>query len=236
MKQVTNKLQHHNDSYFPSLTRAFPGGSPGKECPLQCWKPGFDPWVGKIPWGRERLPPLVFWPGEFHGLYSPWGHGESDMTEQLSLALLSGDYVKPHVMEGNKLSGYSQVPTSSFPLTPFYPEPIRGQVIQDSFLGTAPLVPSPGFHHPCLDCQHLLSDHDLQAPQLYLFPKCELSRLGCARLSLCNLIDGSPPGSSVHGILQARILQWVAISFSRGSSPPWGQTQVFHIAGRFFTI
>jgi len=34
---------------------------------------GFDPWVGKIPWGRERLPTPVFWPGEFHGLYSPWG-------------------------------------------------------------------------------------------------------------------------------------------------------------------
>ena len=41
---------------------------------LQCGRPGFDPWVGKIPWRRERLPTSVFWPGEFHGLYSPWGH------------------------------------------------------------------------------------------------------------------------------------------------------------------
>ena len=32
---------------------------------------------GKIPWRRERLPISVFWPGEFHGLYSPWGHMES---------------------------------------------------------------------------------------------------------------------------------------------------------------
>ena len=38
-------------------------------------------WVGKIPWRRERLPTPVFWPGEFHGLYSPWGHKESDTTE-----------------------------------------------------------------------------------------------------------------------------------------------------------
>ena len=38
-------------------------------------------WVGKIPWRKERLPTPVFWPGEFHGLYSPWGHNESDMTE-----------------------------------------------------------------------------------------------------------------------------------------------------------
>ena len=34
----------------------------------------------------ERLPTPVFWPGEFHGLYSPWGHKESDTTEQLSLS------------------------------------------------------------------------------------------------------------------------------------------------------
>ena len=51
---------------------------------LQCGRPGFDPCVGKIPWRRERLPP-VFWPGEFHGLYSPWGRKELDTTEQLSL-------------------------------------------------------------------------------------------------------------------------------------------------------
>ena len=39
-------------------------------------------------------------------------------------------------------------------------------------------------------------------------------------LTLCNSMDYSPPSSSVHGILQARILEWVAISFSRGSSQP----------------
>ena len=39
----------------------------------------------KIPWRREMLPTPVFWPGEFHGLYSPQGHKESDTTEQLSL-------------------------------------------------------------------------------------------------------------------------------------------------------
>ena len=48
-------------------------------------RPGFDPWVGKIPWRRERLPTPVFWPEEFHGLYGPWGRKESDMTERLSL-------------------------------------------------------------------------------------------------------------------------------------------------------
>ena len=51
----------------------------------------------------------------------------------------------------------------------------------------------------------------------------------------CDLMDCSPPGSSVHGILQARTLEWVAISFSRGSSWPRDWTQVSCIAGRFFT-
>ena len=46
----------------------------------------------------------------------------------------------------------------------------------------------------------------------------------------------APPGSSVCGILKARILEWVAIPFSEGSSWPWDQTWVSWIAGKFFTI
>ena len=53
---------------------------------------------------------------------------------------------------------------------------------------------------------------------------------------LCNPMDSSPPRSSVHGILQARTLEWSAISFSRGFSWPRDWTQVSCIAGRFFTI
>ena len=49
-------------------------------------------------------------------------------------------------------------------------------------------------------------------------------------------MDWSLPGSSVHGISQATLLEWVAIPFSRGSSQPRDQTQVSCIAGRFFTI
>ena len=53
-------------------------------------------------------------------------------------------------------------------------------------------------------------------------------------LTLCDPMDCSPPGSSVHGILQPRILESVAISFSRGSSQPRDWTPISHIAGRFF--
>ena len=54
--------------------------------------------------------------------------------------------------------------------------------------------------------------------------------------TLCDPVDCSPPGSSIHGILQARILEWVAISFSRGCSRPRDRTQVSCIAGRRFNL
>ena len=54
--------------------------------------------------------------------------------------------------------------------------------------------------------------------------------------TLCDLVDCSPPGSSVHGILQARILEWVAMPSSRGSSQPRDQTSVSHVASRHFTL
>ena len=57
-----------------------------------------------------------------------------------------------------------------------------------------------------------------------------------SRVQLCDPTDCSLPGSSFHGIFQARILEWVAIPFSRGSSRPRDQTQGSCIAGRFFTF
>ena len=55
-------------------------------------------------------------------------------------------------------------------------------------------------------------------------------------LTLCDPVDCRLPGFSVHGILQVRILEWVTIPFSRGSSPNRERTQVSHIAARFLTI
>ena len=59
----------------------------------------FNPWAGKSPWRRESLPTPVFWPREFHGLYSSGGRKESDITERLSLSLV---FVKaPQMMKGH---------------------------------------------------------------------------------------------------------------------------------------
>ena len=64
---------------------------------LQCGRPGFNPWVGKIPWRRERLPIPIFLTEEFPGLYTPWGHKESDTTKQLSLS--------SHIVSNNFFGG-----------------------------------------------------------------------------------------------------------------------------------
>ena len=55
-------------------------------------------------------------------------------------------------------------------------------------------------------------------------------------LSLCDPMDCSPPGSSVGGIFQARVLEWVSVSFSRGSSWPRDRTLISRIVGRRFTV
>ena len=54
--------------------------------------------------------------------------------------------------------------------------------------------------------------------------------------TLCDPMDCSLPGSSVHGIFQARVLEWVAISFSRGSSPPRDRTRNSHTVGRLYRL
>ena len=78
-----NLAPHHLHSRLPSWL--------SKKIRLRGGRPGFDPWVGRIPWRRKWQPTPVFLPGEFHGQrslegYSPWGCRESDTTERLSTA------------------------------------------------------------------------------------------------------------------------------------------------------
>ena len=60
--------------------------------------------------------------------------------------------------------------------------------------------------------------------------------LSHSRATLCDPVDSSPPGSSVRRMLRARILEWVAIPFSKGSSRPKDQNQVSYTAGGFFAV
>ena len=65
----------------------FPGSSAGKESACNAEDPGSIPGLGRSPGERKGLPTSIFWPGELHEPYSPWGRKESDMTERLSHTL-----------------------------------------------------------------------------------------------------------------------------------------------------
>ena len=81
-------------------------------------------------------------------------------------------------------------------------------------------------------CLNTSSDGELiVCPVLMLLVESE-----SVRWSVCPIMDCSPPSSYVRGILQARILEWVAIPFSRRSSQPRDWIRVSCIAGRFFTV
>ena len=80
--------ENHNLKRYTHSNCSFPGGS-NSIC-LQCKRPGFDPWVRKIPWRRKWLHTPVFLTGEFHEQrslldYSPWGCKESGMAERLTV-------------------------------------------------------------------------------------------------------------------------------------------------------
>ena len=73
---------------------------------LQHGRPGFDPWVGTIPWRKEWQPTPVFWPGEFHGQrrrvsYSVWGCKASNATEQL-MCMSAQTCARAHTHTQNK--------------------------------------------------------------------------------------------------------------------------------------
>ena len=87
-------------------------------------------------------------------------------------------------------------------------------------------------HIVCIEVHYLICKYFL-CGLLFIF----LVVVGCLVTKLCPTpaMDCSLPGSSVHGILQAGILEWVSTSLSRGSSRPRDQTQVSCITGRWFT-
>ena len=83
-----------------------------------------------------------------------------------------------------------------------------------------------------LSCLEYSNTSDTQKVSSLEKPKFNVTYLKCllslvlSCLTSCNPMDWSPPGSSVHGILQARVLEWVAISFSRGASQLRDETHV----------
>ena len=99
---------------------------------------------------------------------------------------------------------------------------------------TSPTFQSEWYVNPRVRTPRLIFNQNPCSFQHEALLPCVLSRFSHVRL--CDPVDCSPPGFSVHGIFQARILEWAAIFFSRGSTQSRDQTWVFFIPERYFTI
>ena len=114
---------------------------------------------------------------------------------------------------------------------------VYDQVTQDGCLAfcasTAPLVSISAIPYYLTDLLYTCPRPHLT---IYLTLSEWVSEVAQSCPTPCDPMDCNPPGSSIHGILQARILGWVAISFSRESSQPRDWTQVSCIAGRCFKL
>ena len=100
-------------------------------------------------------------------------------------------------------------------------------------MGTETLLLKPIFTNSCFLLKKKQTKKHIQYTLLCLVKWSEVAQ-SC--LTLCDPMDCSLPGSSVHGILQAIVLEWIAISFSRGSSQPRARTWVSHTVDRHFTV
>ena len=134
---------------------------------------------------------------------------------------------------------YMSIPISQF-LTPFHPHPLylwyRLFVLyvwlSISALQTGSSVPFSRFHICALiyDIFLPLSDlfHSVRPSLGPSVHECTISHLSCP--TLCHTMDCTPPGSSICGILQAKILEWVTVTSSRGSSQPRDLTSVSYVS------
>ena len=134
--------------------------------------------------------------------------------------------------------------TPGFPVLHQLPELAQTRVhsVNDAIQPSHPLSPPspPAFNIPSIRVFSVGSSHQVaKVLELQLQDPLNSQVLCLVTQScptLCDPIDCSSWGPSVHGILQARILEWVATPSSRGSSQPRDRTQASHIVGRFLTI
>ena len=129
--------------------KGFPGGAEVKSICLQCGRPGFDPWVGKIPWRRKWQPTPVFLPGESHGWRSLVGYSPQVAKNQTQLSNFTFTFTQ--VLAASASGGAVTFQHLKWPLatpsTPGGAQEILRLVLHFSFLLTSrnlPLASSEG--------------------------------------------------------------------------------------------
>ena len=153
-----------------------------------------------------------------------------------------------------KVKSLSHVWLFATPWTVVYQAPLSMKFSRQEYWSWLPFpspgdLPDPGIEPSCLLSPVLAGGFSTIVPLgnsirvrvfeygcLYFYPKWKKREVTQPCPTLCNPMDCSLLGSSVHGIFQAIVLEWIAISFSRGSSQPRDWTQVSRIVDRHFTV
>ena len=187
----------------------------------------FDPWVGKIPWWRKCLPTPVFLLGEFHGQrslagYSPWGSKEWDMSEWLAHPYNRTNCGKAKLPTNRKhLRSSLWVQKGKGRLMNAVEVEIMVRWSADTSKTRLALsihrTPSQKKGSAFKDITENIFLNLKKKKKKVCKPKGKAATAAKSLQScptLCDPIDGSPPGNPVPGILQTRILEWVAISIS----------------------
>ena len=195
----------------------FLSDSDRKESACNAGDAGSIPRPGRSPADRDGNTSVSL-PGEFHvqrslAGYSPWGRKESEMTEWLTLSLS----LQFSALATIRADHYCQ---------PAVPDPEKRASWWPSDERRVPLTE---------DSRFRASDQPTQIPSTPRPAHTPLLRWMKVKVAQSCPTLCHPMGYPVHGILQARMLEWVAFPFSRGSSQPKDQTQVSLIAGGFFT-
>ena len=115
-------------------------------------------------------------------------------------------------------------------------KPTKGERKREGLADSTPGFPSPKLPHDQTSKRDRNIRPSPQGTRVFLYACVHAKSLQLCP-TLCNSVDCSPPDSSVHGSLQARILEWVAMPSSRGSSQPRDQTHVSYVSwvgSRFF--
>ena len=190
----------------------FPGGASGKKPFCLCRRHqrlGFNLWVRKISWNGKWQPTPEFLPGKFHGQRGLVGYSPWGAT------------VHVVTKSWTRLSTHTQC--------------VFGMVFRAQLKGSIKVDICPWYIGKICSMGIGLTHETGATSKVVVCMKSE-SEVAQSCPTLCDPMDHSLPGSSVHGILQARILEWVAIPFSRVSSQPRNRTLVSCIADRRFTV
>ena len=200
-----------------------------KESACQCRRHrrrGFHPWVGKLPWRRKWQPTPVFLPGEILRTEEPGGLRPKVMKSPTWLSNWACTYL--FYSNAERLASWPFAKGSQQWIAAEY----RGFGACFSHSWQTNWSAKPPAQGPQ---EHSSLHHTPTVSTLPSSPERDSSSFLCVRLlgrrsclTLCDPMDCSPPGSSVHRIVQARILEWAAIFSPRRSSQPRDQTCLPH--------